>query len=41
LRRVKRVLSESSTPGMDEPMINWANRGVPLTNSKLRTLTEW
>jgi hypothetical protein len=22
LRRVKRVLSESSTPGMDEPMIN-------------------
>jgi hypothetical protein len=38
--RVKRASSESSTPGPDEPKINWANGGVPLTDSKLRAITE-
>jgi hypothetical protein len=37
---VKRVSSESFTSGPDEPKINWANGGVPLTESKLRALTE-
>jgi hypothetical protein len=38
--RVKRASSEPSTPGPDEAKINWATRGVPLTVSKLRALTE-
>jgi hypothetical protein len=38
--RVKRVSSESFTSGPDEPKINWANGGVPLTESKPRALTE-
>jgi hypothetical protein len=37
---VKRASSESSTPGSDEPKINWATGGVLLTNSKRRALTE-
>jgi hypothetical protein len=37
---VKRASSESSTPGSEEPKINWAIGGVPLTDSKLRALTE-
>jgi hypothetical protein len=37
---VKKASSESSTPWPDEPKINWATRGVPLTNSKRRALTE-
>jgi hypothetical protein len=38
--RVKRVSSEFSTPGQDEPKINWATGGVPHTDSKLRALTK-
>jgi hypothetical protein len=38
--RVKRASSESSTPGPNESKINWVNGGVPLTDSKLRALTE-
>jgi hypothetical protein len=38
--RVKSASSEPSTPGPDEPKINWATGGVPLTNSKLRVLTK-
>jgi hypothetical protein len=32
--RLKGASSESSTPGPGEPKINWATRGVPLTDSK-------
>jgi hypothetical protein len=38
--RVMRASSKSSTPRPDEPKINWATGGVPLTDSKLRALTE-
>jgi hypothetical protein len=38
--RVKRALSESSTPRPDELKINWATGGVPLMDSKLQALTE-
>jgi hypothetical protein len=38
--RAKRASSESSTLGPDEPKINWATEGVPLTDSKRRALTE-
>jgi hypothetical protein len=38
--RVKGASSESSTPGPDEPEINWATGGVPLTDSKWRAFTE-
>jgi hypothetical protein len=37
--RVKGASSESSTPGPDKSKINGANRGVPLTDSKLQALT--
>jgi hypothetical protein len=37
---VKRASSESSTPGPDEPKINWATGGVLLTDSKWWALTE-
>jgi hypothetical protein len=37
---VQRASSESSTLGPDEPKINWATGGVPLTDSKPRALTE-
>jgi hypothetical protein len=39
--RVKGASSESSTPRPNESKINWANGGVPLTDSKLRALTVW
>jgi hypothetical protein len=38
--QVKRASSESSTLGPDEPKISWATRGVSLTDSKQRDLTE-
>jgi hypothetical protein len=37
---VKRASFESSTSRSDEPKINWATGGVPLTDSKRRVLTE-
>jgi hypothetical protein len=38
--QVKRASSEPSTLGPDKPKINWGTGGVPLTDSKLRALTE-
>jgi hypothetical protein len=38
--RVKRASFESSTPGQDEPMVNWATGWVQLTDSKRQALTE-
>jgi hypothetical protein len=37
---VKRASFESSTLGPDEPKINWASGGVPLTDSKRWALTK-